>query len=224
MPQIRGTEDTRYFEDDEEPISDWSSTQPSSEDGGVDGDGAADAGNGGGGGAGKGAAERPRQPVLTRQQAREAEMTMYLRGFRSSVQRMARQWVALPYDSLRLRNIDYAIEQLPGLTPDEREGLRGFVRRYGRRERKRPRDKLLRDRETKGVVLELRKRNAFLGYTWRRRRAGVHDAQRAALNAATAAAAAAHAAEAGRAAGAGTDIGFDGFAAMKALHHRGKMY
>ncbi|KAL8388459.1 hypothetical protein RB595_009230 [Gaeumannomyces hyphopodioides] len=207
VPHVRGIEDTHYFEDGEEPISDWSSTQPSSEDGG---------------GAGKGA-EKPRLAALTRQQAREAEMAMYLRGFRSSIQRMARQWVALPYDSLRLRNIDHAIEQLPGLTPDEREGLRGFVRCYGRKERKRPRDKLLRDRATKGVVLELRKRSAFLGYTWRRRRIGVHDGQRSALNVATAAAAAAHAAETGRM-GAAADMGSDGFVAMKALHHRGKMY
>ncbi|KAL8414722.1 hypothetical protein RB594_005799 [Gaeumannomyces avenae] len=224
VPHIRGIDDTHYFEDDEEPVSDWSSTQPSTEDGGVNGDGAADAADDGGGGAGKGV-EKPRLAALTRQQAREAEMAVFLRGFRSSIQRMARQWVALPYDSLRLRNIDYAIEQLPGLTPDEREGLRGFVRCYGRKERKRPRDKLLRDRATKGVVLELRKRSAFLGYTWRRRRTGVHDAQRAALNATTAAAAAANAAEAGRtAAAAAADMGSDGFVAMKALHHRGKMY
>jgi hypothetical protein len=46
--------------------------------------------------------------------------------------------------------------------------LKGFVKRYGRKEKKRPRDRLLRDRDFAPKVLELRKRGAFLGYTYRR--------------------------------------------------------
>jgi len=46
--------------------------------------------------------------------------------------------------------------------------LKEFGRLYGQKERKRPRDKLLRDLETAPKVLELRKRGAFLGYTYRR--------------------------------------------------------
>lgn len=37
-----------------------------------------------------------------------------------------------------------------------------------RKERKRPRDKLLRDRQMRRTVLEMRKKGAFLGYTYRR--------------------------------------------------------
>ncbi|KAI0600808.1 kinase-like domain-containing protein [Biscogniauxia sp. FL1348] len=46
--------------------------------------------------------------------------------------------------------------------------MKAFVRTYGRRERKRPRDRLLRDRNTRAAVLEVRKQTAFLGYTYRR--------------------------------------------------------
>ncbi|KAM0819553.1 putative Protein kinase domain-containing protein [Seiridium cardinale] len=42
------------------------------------------------------------------------------------------------------------------------------VRKNGNKERKRPRDRLLRDRQTKETVMEIRKRSAFLGYTWTR--------------------------------------------------------
>jgi hypothetical protein len=97
--------------------------------------------------------------------AREA-----LRGFRSKVQAMATQLVASPYDTFRLRQIGQRIDEDPNLCPDEREVLKLFVRCYGKRERKRPRDRLLRDSATKTTVMRLRKRTAFLGYTWRRRR------------------------------------------------------
>jgi hypothetical protein len=44
--------------------------------------------------------------------------------------------------------------------------MKAFVRTFGRRERKRPRDRLLRDCRTKATVLEVRKQTAFLGYTF----------------------------------------------------------
>ena len=46
--------------------------------------------------------------------------------------------------------------------------LKQIVRVYGKKERKRPRDRLLRDGSTKDVAMDVRKANAFLGYTWRR--------------------------------------------------------
>jgi hypothetical protein len=46
--------------------------------------------------------------------------------------------------------------------------MKAFIRTFGRRERKRPRDRLLRDHRTKATVLEVRKKTAFLGYTFRR--------------------------------------------------------
>lgn len=39
-----------------------------------------------------------------------------------------------------------------------------------KKEKKRPRDKLLRDPEVGRVVLEIRKKGAFIGYTYRRPR------------------------------------------------------
>ncbi|KAI1640483.1 kinase-like domain-containing protein [Biscogniauxia mediterranea] len=51
--------------------------------------------------------------------------------------------------------------------------MKAFVRTYGRRERKRPRDRLLRDRNTRAAVLEVRKQTAFLGYAYRRPTWGV---------------------------------------------------
>ncbi|KAK9786936.1 putative Protein kinase domain-containing protein [Seiridium cardinale] len=39
----------------------------------------------------------------------------------------------------------------------------------GKKERKRPRDVLLRDRQTKETVMGIRKQSAFLGYTWTRK-------------------------------------------------------
>jgi hypothetical protein len=44
-----------------------------------------------------------------------------------------------------------------------------------KRERKRPRDKLLRDPEVGRTVLELRKKGAFVGYTYRRPRFSLSD-------------------------------------------------
>ena len=104
--------------------------------------------------------------------ARDAEMAAALEGFPATVRRLARAWAASPHDDKRLRVIDGEIAAMPDLHAADREALRRFVRRFGARERKRPRDRLLRDAATRRVVLELRKRSAFLGYTWRRRRPG----------------------------------------------------
>ncbi|TLD20287.1 hypothetical protein PspLS_08499 [Pyricularia sp. CBS 133598] len=195
VPQIRSADDTKYFDEDEDPISDWSDTEPSTPGDGeaettITGTAAAtitsmaDAVNGATtiiSAAVDSPVDSPRTSrnynggvitALTRQQVREAEIAAWLRGFRRSIQKAARHWVQVPYDALRLRNIDLRIESLPDLTIEQREILRRFVRLYGRKEKKRPRDRLLRDRQTKGVVLELRKRTAFLGYTWQRMRPG----------------------------------------------------
>ncbi|KAF6836875.1 hypothetical protein CPLU01_03456 [Colletotrichum plurivorum] len=50
----------------------------------------------------------------------------------------------------------------------ERRVMKETVRRYGRKEHRRPRDKLLRDPETKAEVMRIRKQTAFLGYSWLR--------------------------------------------------------
>jgi len=93
-----------------------------------------------------------------------------LLGFRRSIAKWAITAIATPYDSSRLRNMDAQIDDMPGLVHEEQLYLKQFVRTFGKKDRKRPRDRLLRDRATRGLVMEVRKRTAFLGYTWRRMR------------------------------------------------------
>lgn len=64
--------------------------------------------------------------------------------------------------------IDAELDGSPELSDRERSVLKQFVRLYGRRQRKRPRDVLLRDEKIKDVVMDVRKSTAFVGYTWRR--------------------------------------------------------
>ncbi|KAK3394471.1 hypothetical protein B0H63DRAFT_532636 [Podospora didyma] len=87
-----------------------------------------------------------------------------------SVQKWAQDAIGPAYDSARLRNLDAKIDGRAGLSDAERGMLRNFVRTYGKRDRKRPRDRLLRDARTRTVAMEVRKKTAFLGYTWRRMR------------------------------------------------------
>ncbi len=100
----------------------------------------------------------------------EEEVRIALHSLRHSIQRWAVAAITTPYDTQRLRNMDLQIEGFAHLTPDDQVLLKQFVRAFGRREKKRPRDRLLRDRSTRSVVMEVRKKTAFLGYTWRRKR------------------------------------------------------
>ncbi|KEY71096.1 hypothetical protein S7711_00918 [Stachybotrys chartarum IBT 7711] len=88
--------------------------------------------------------------------------------FREEVRALAVQLVAVPYDSAKLRQIDSQIDTNLKLLSEEKEILKHFVRLYGKKERKRPRDRLLRDEKTKQVVMDVRKQTAFMGYGWRR--------------------------------------------------------
>jgi len=97
----------------------------------------------------------------------EEEVESALRCFNREIQILARGYVASAYDTVRLRRIEREIEGFV-MGEEQKEYLKSFVRAYGRKERKRPRDKLLRDKEVSGMVLEMRKRSAFLGYTYRR--------------------------------------------------------
>ena len=99
---------------------------------------------------------------------REAHLAEALQPFDQSIQRAVRSWLALPYDSLRLRNFEGQVDAEPGLRSSERDMLKAVARAYGKKEKKRPRDKLLRDPATKKAALEERKRTAFLGYDWKR--------------------------------------------------------
>jgi hypothetical protein len=94
----------------------------------------------------------------------------FLRPFRRSLQKWAVAAISVPYDSARLHALDSQIEGFPGEDVMEKTRLKSFIRMFGKRDRKRPRDRLLRDKQTKAVVMNVRKRTAFLGYTWRRMR------------------------------------------------------
>jgi protein-serine/threonine kinase len=168
VPKVTSPADTRYFDEDE-PFSDWSSTEGSS-----CGDvGPAGAGDGALSGtatsttAAAGAPSTIAPLAAATAAATAAEQEAALWGFDEAVRKLALQYVETPYDTQRLRRIEQHIEALP-VEEEGKAELRAFVKRYGRREKKRPRDLLLRDPVTRDVALEVRKQTAFLGYTWRR--------------------------------------------------------
>lgn len=153
IPSLRSEYDTRYF-DEEESISDMEESSRASspspiEDGAVDG-----------------------ADNAQKKDALRTEKSEMICGFSPLVKEAALKWVATPYDSARMKMIEAEIEQLAatGLSLPDRDILLEFIHRFGKKERKRPRDRLLRDPETKKEVMEIRKRSAFLGYTWKRPR------------------------------------------------------
>jgi protein-serine/threonine kinase len=99
-------------------------------------------------------------------------------GFDAHVQQKAMELIKTPFDATKLRNIDRDLDASKELQPSEKATLKQFVRFYGHKERKRPRDMLLRDRNTKKMSLRIRKETAFMGYTWRRMRPGGYVEQR----------------------------------------------
>ncbi|KAK4220197.1 kinase-like domain-containing protein [Rhypophila decipiens] len=194
VPHLSAQDDTRYF-DDEEDISDWSETGSSEDDSqgeeceqrGLNDENqlypgappnsspsyfnpprppppTLDSNHNVAGGT----PQVKEQPALSRQRLEEAQMA--LRAFRPSVQQWALEAIAQPYDLNRLRDLDCRIDRIHGLGMAEKTMLRQFLRVFGRKDRRRARDRLLRDQNTKGLVMEERKRNAFVRYTWRRMR------------------------------------------------------
>ncbi|KAI2470005.1 kinase-like protein [Annulohypoxylon bovei var. microspora] len=165
VPQLSGCEDTHYF-DEEEPISDWSESEPETssemEELSLSVNPLA---------AGSLASGLPSPPLPRiapyRSPDKIAAMQAQLGMFPRHVRGVIGQFVSVPYDSAKLKRMDHEIE---AMAPDVGlcEAMKAFVRGYGRRERKRPRDRLLRDRNTKGTVLEVRKQTAFMGYPYQR--------------------------------------------------------
>ena len=95
------------------------------------------------------------------------EITEALEPFNREIQIIARSFVDRPHDSVRLRKVEKEIDAFV-MPEEQKDYLKAFVKHYGRKEKKRPRDRLLRDKDTAPKVLELRKKGAFLGYTYRR--------------------------------------------------------
>lgn len=164
VPNIRADDDTRYFDDGNVSDSEESS-QSLSLRGNKDGGGYSPADPQ------QDVSYTDKNPVAGSLQDQKGDsMDEALDAFDVTVQMKALTWIATPYDSSRLKIIEAQIGQMvaTGLPSSTGEALLRFIGRYGKRERKRPRDRLLRDRQTKKISMELRKRNAFLGYTWRR--------------------------------------------------------
>ena len=97
------------------------------------------------------------------------EIADALRPFDKNIQTLAKTFIERPHDSVKLRKVEKEIDGFP-VCDEQKEYLKGFVKHYGRKEKKRPRDRLLRDKDMAPKVLELRKKGAFLGYTYRRYR------------------------------------------------------
>lgn len=101
-----------------------------------------------------------------------------LSDYRPLVQEMGLQLISKPHSSSSMRKIEERIDCNSQLSSHEKDILKHFIRVYGKKPRKRARDLLLRDADTKDAVMEMRKSNAFLGYTWHRiRPREYHSAQ-----------------------------------------------
>ncbi|TVY83433.1 Serine/threonine-protein kinase cbk1 [Lachnellula suecica] len=95
------------------------------------------------------------------------EIAESLKPFNRDIQGLAKGFIERPYDSARLRKVEREIDAFV-ICEEQKDYLKAFVKHYGKKEKKRPRDRLLRDKDTAPKVLELRKKGAFLGYTYRR--------------------------------------------------------
>ncbi|KAJ8071595.1 hypothetical protein OCU04_001918 [Sclerotinia nivalis] len=95
-----------------------------------------------------------------------------LKPFNREIQILATGFIERPHDTVRLKRVEKEIDQF-NMRDEEKEYLKRFVKTFGKKERKRPRDRLLRDKDIAPKILELRKKGAFLGYTYRRIDAGV---------------------------------------------------
>ncbi|KAF4997785.1 hypothetical protein FGRMN_3623 [Fusarium graminum] len=102
-----------------------------------------------------------------------------LSGFDAHVHEKAMELLKTPFDAAKLRIIDRDLDASKEFQPTERATLKQFVRFYGHKERKRPRDMLLRDKNTRNMSLRIRKETAFMGYAWRRMRPGGYIEQKA---------------------------------------------
>ncbi|KAL7789466.1 kinase-like domain-containing protein [Trichoderma ceciliae] len=96
----------------------------------------------------------------------EEEVRWVLREFRPNIQNVAIRLINTPYDSGALRSRDLEIDSMSAFLDEEKELLKRFMREYGRKIPKRPRDIILRDENMKDAAMEVRKQSAFMGYAW----------------------------------------------------------
>jgi len=74
------------------------------------------------------------------------EIAEALKPFSREIQTIAKSFIERPHDSVKLRKAERDIDALP-MCEEQREYLKSFVKHYGRKEKKRPRDRLLRDKD-----------------------------------------------------------------------------
>ncbi|KAI1127704.1 kinase-like domain-containing protein [Nemania abortiva] len=163
VPRITSLDDTHYF-DEEEPISDWSdSCGDDDDDDDTDEETAQLA-----------MFPRHARSMLTQFVAAPYDSTR-LKRINREIDALALAATSNAYTSTSTSTSTSSPMQR-SLSPMAQfhevhqlaDQMKAFVRAFGRRERKRPRDRLLRDRKTKSTVLRIRKQTAFLGYTFRR--------------------------------------------------------
>ncbi|KAK6449850.1 kinase [Trichoderma asperellum] len=96
----------------------------------------------------------------------DEEVRWILRGYGMAVQNVAIRLINTPHDSGALRSRDLEIDSMSAFEDEEKELLKRFVREYGRKVPKRPRDIILRDEHMKDTAMAVRKQSAFMGYAW----------------------------------------------------------
>ncbi|KAI1004720.1 Serine/threonine-protein kinase [Podosphaera aphanis] len=95
------------------------------------------------------------------------DISNVLKPLSREIQLMLKGYFERPYDSDRLRMVENEVNNLP-MPKEEKKYLLAVIKLYGKKDKKRARDRLLRDELTAPKVMELRKQGAFLGYTYRR--------------------------------------------------------
>lgn len=103
------------------------------------------------------------QPEVT-----SAELDIALDGHPSQEKNETKDLLRHPYDMNKLEQYWCNIKSLPKFDEVRKQHLQRIIQTFGRKEKKRARDKVLRDSRHAKDILEVRKQLAFKGYSWRR--------------------------------------------------------
>ncbi|EKD15529.1 serine/threonine-protein kinase cbk1 [Drepanopeziza brunnea f. sp. 'multigermtubi' MB_m1] len=80
------------------------------------------------------------------------DISKALRSFNNEIKGEAIKFVTIPHDSLRLKKFERWVEDHGKIPDEQKEYLKDFARTYGQKEKKRPRDRLLRDKDTAPII------------------------------------------------------------------------
>lgn len=104
----------------------------------------------------------------------QEDIASILGPFNQEIQTLIQGYLESPHDSTKLKEIEKEVDQL-AIPDTHKEYLKKVIRLYGKKERKRPRDIILRDKIIGPKALNIRKEGAFLGYTYRRFNQGQYN-------------------------------------------------